>query len=396
MLLRPTREFQQVSPAQIVVANFPSQTFAVDLPQNQPIEWIDVIFNVTMSGTAITNARAGGLLNICKRLTVEFNDGVRGKRNVVNISGLALLEYNMKVYNSLDPNTLLCLSDAIAGGHAANQKYRICYRIPFAHPQITAEPLRSRFYLPAHLTSEQPRLTIVTGAAADMGTGGDTIAALSIEVVSKQRFISANQQAALQKEKGAGLRNGYFAQDLIETQYTLAASLTDSEQRFAIPQPGQYTGIMVRQVAYAATVLTVYSDLSASTTPGTETVWTLEQANQTYAKFRWYQLWLEQAMAGFRQTAILVTSPDFLPTLASNTKYAVPSSIYLDFLAEGEGGEADEFSSLLDCNIPSNQGIRMEFVGRCTTVAGGNSYVGVVGHRILDDLRPWQMGRLIG
>lgn len=407
----------------LTAANFNQQTIRVPLPRTWALEEIFVTVQVQCKA-AISTQLLYGLLNILRRVQLEINDGIQ-PRMAVNCTGPGLLQLVANEGISLDRSTLQVLGQLQAhtaaqtfGGFLANGgNYRITYRIPLVHPMITG-PLRARMLLPVHLHPQDPTLVLDFAGAAEMFSGvADPFTAAtgaSVEVWMVQREIPRAFAEVIKKDAPNGdPRLWFLRSDINETIYPVPVS-TNVEARFEIPKPGQYSSLLVHATKGTGAAANDLSDISASQTLGSETRWRLESGGNLFREFRWKQLQIlndysrNGSPAGVLNPRIPTAAASLLATGATTIVNAVdlfspapnnfggplsgqgvqnPSSIFLDFLSDGIG-DAEELGSLLDCNLPSVSGLKMELIGNVTLAAAGT--LQMVGRRFFDDLTRWQ------
>jgi hypothetical protein len=361
-------------------------TVRIALDRTWPIEEILLVFQIT-AGAGTLTFTTDGLLGLLKRVNLSINDG-KQPRSIVDCSGIGLLEYAQQVGLNLDHATLQLVSEhtKATASVVASTVYRLTYRIPMVHPQLT-EPLRTRALLDVNHHPQDPVLTLDFSTLAEMYSAGTAITGLVGEIVLIRRAITADQDNAI---VAAG---GFIPFDLIETPFTIGPS-TAGEQRWPIPSPGYYTGILMRLYKAAATV--VRDDISETTTAGSETRWRLESGGVVLRDWRLKHL---QTLNDYSRPAnsahptyspFVGGSPAVTGGLAATTGYRPPSSVYLDFLSDSLGDDANELGSLLDCNLPVNQGLKMEIIASVASIATYSGALKLLGHRFFGDLNRWR------
>lgn len=414
-MILPQRSFIiQDSRLSLTAASFAQQTIRVGVPRPWPIEEIWIGVQVTIAAAANTGSIAFGLMNLLRRVTLECTEPGGGPRTVVNLTGPGLLQHISNEGLSLDRATLAVLAATNQGFLKGTGVYRMWYRIPLVHPMVTGA-LRPRMMLPVHLHPQDPTLTMEFASAAEMFSAvADPFTAANVEVHLVQREIPKNYGMAIVKETEGRPWEWFIKSDLMETIFPLAASLTNSQQRFDVPQPGQYSGMTLYMEKGNAT-LTI-DDISANTTVGQETQWTLESGQSVIRAWRMKQLQalndssrVVQSPANFNlnvltavspklvtsgtavvnATAIEVLGPNFGGPAGTGVATQAPASVFHDFLSDGIN-DADELGSLLDCNLPQLSGLKMQLVGLVTTPANQPSNFKVVGRRFFGDLTRWQ------
>lgn len=408
------------------------QTQKWSIDRTYPIEEILVFVNFDVTTGLTTTAPTtmdmfDNILSIVQRINLTTNDG-RQPRTVVDLSGPAALEYASQVGLNLDEATmrLVAISGNPVGALAVPVgAYQMCYRIPCVNPMI-ADPMRTRMYLPVHTYPQDPTLTLTFNTLAQMlgGTPTGVIGTVRVDVVLVRRVPTQASEALLRSSAGSN-PNGYIDWDLIETQFTVPLG-TATEQRFPIPVPGNYVNMLFRQYKGGANYSrNVPVDVDVGDTIannlGNETRWRLESANQVLREWRWKHL---RTMNDFtRPTNVLgplLTAPTLptprnqgfvavasagSPTInltnqtanfptslqAAIANYRAGTSCLLDFLGDGlTNAGGNELGSLLDCNTPANNGLKMELIGTPASVATFPSVISVVGLRLFGDISRWQ------
>ena len=374
-------------------------TRKVNLPRVWGLEEILVFVSFTTDSTAPTAGTSPDKwLNLLKRVNLSINDGIQ-PRTVVDFTGPGLLEYAVSAGLNLDAATLAVCNAA----PLASTTYRICYRIPLVHPMV-GEPLRTRMLLPIHNHPQDPILTLEFATAAEVYAANAPTLVTS-EVVLVQREINPLHpyNAKVMNE------GGFIPFDLMETPFTIGTGVS-GEQRFSIPTPGAYANLLCRQYLGGSTVTRAVLD--ATTTIGSETKWRLETGGTVIREWRWKYLQainefskpltgLGQAYSsiftgasngGSATVTTVYQANNPRPgsyTLASGTAFMPAATAMLDFLTDGLDS-ATELGSLLDCNVPFNQGLKMELIGSVASVATNASTLYIGGHRYYGDLSRWK------
>jgi hypothetical protein len=231
------------------------------------------------------------------------------------------------------------------------------------------------------LYSAKPILNLTFEQSANIYSAG-SLATVSAEVVLIRREITVDLTTKILAD------GGFVDFDLIEKANAIAVGVS-GEQRFPIPLPGSYLGMLFRQYLGGATV--TRAELDQVTTFGAETAWRLESGGVAPHAWRWKHL---RAIGGFRADANNITqtsSPTIGGAVVAGTSFGPSASTYLDFLGDGVPSEGiAELGSVLDCNIPKNSGLVMEVVGNVAPVATNASTMFTMGHRLYGDLSKWQ------
>jgi len=379
-----------------------SQKWQID--RTWPIEEIILHVNFTVNSggltlqSTVTNPdNFDNILTLLQHVNLSTNDG-KQPRSVVDCNGIALLEYATLTGVNLDQATLL-LAAMSQGTSLAAGNYTITYRIPCVEPWI-GEPLRSRMYLPVHLYPQDPVLTLSFQQGSQMYSAGN-INYVGVEVELLRRQPTRQSEAFLQADgKRRGLTNpsGYIDFDLIETPFSIAPGI-GTEQRFPLPIPGEYANLMFRHYQGGAAVTRKEIDNGATGTSfGNEGRWRLETGSVVIREWRWKQL---RALTEYQRpmNAGIVTPSSGTATLTygvigggfpSGQGFRYANSVALNFLSDGLSGDnCTELGSLLDCNTPANNGLKMEIIGTPTSVATNASYLYVMGRRYFGNLDGW-------
>lgn len=419
MILQQKLSTVQDSRLTLTAASFPQQTIRVPIDRSWPLEEILVTVQVTARATTSIPASAfifHSLLNLCRRISLEVTDD-KGPRTVVNATGPGLLQLIANEGFNLDRSTLSVMQAIGSGFFAATGKYEVTYRIPFVHPMVTGK-LRPKMMLPIHLHPQDPVLVLDFAPATEIFSGiADPFTAANVEVVLVRRDWPRELAIAVNKETDGRPLDWFIKSDIMESVFALGASLSNTEQRFPLALPGQYSGLLIHQLKGGT--LGTMEDLSGSTTVGSETRWTLESGGTAFRSWRMKQLQkindfsrvvgpagvvnsniFVRATDGLQSstTAVVAAVNMFMPnanfggSLATGQAIQSPSSVFHDFISDGIN-DADELGSLLDCNIPALNGLKMEIVGNITTPAGSTqaSSIGIVGRRFYGDLRGYQL-----
>jgi len=354
------------------------QKFAID--RTWPIEEIHLVVSGTVSATAFTGLTTDGMLGVVKKVTLAANDGTQ-PRNVVDYSGIGLLEYCANAGLNLDAASLEVVKLQLAGTITASVSFRLTYRIPLVHPMIQ-EPLRTRMLLPAHNWDQDLNLSIQFASNTEIGSAG-SFSALSTEVVLVRRVMpeSLNQQILSS--------GGYIPFDLIEQPYSIGVGIS-GEQRINIPSPGSYLNLNLRSYKGGSTVTRDVID--AVTTLGSETKWTLTSGGVTEQEFRFKHIQTANEFSRPINAISNTSSPVIGGAVAANTAFRPASSIMLDFMGDGLN-DANELGSTLDLNLPQKSGLKMELVGSVSSASTNGHVLFVGGHRLYGDLTRWQSAR---
>jgi hypothetical protein len=390
-----------------------------------PIEEILITlnFDVTTAFTTVASTTPDTYDNLpalLARVNLSINDGIK-PRSVVDSSGMGLLEYVSQAGWNIDQATATAVAignNATGAGAVPVGVYQICYRIPCA-PQQVAEGLRSRLYLPVHRYPQDPVLTLQFNSIANIinnGTAGTgVIGTVRVDVMLVRRVPTVDSEKLLASTAGSN-PSGYIDWDLIETPYAVPLG-TNGEFRCALPVPGNYIDLLFRQYKggtnYSRTV-PIDNDVGDTIAHnlGLETKWTLETGKTIVREWTWKHLrilneftkpqtalWVSPltpfvagASAGSPTSALLAYPANFPTSPQSATaNFRAGTSTMLSFLTDGITGDSgNELGSLLDCNTPANNGLKMEVVGKPASVATCPSLLYIMGRRFFGDISLWQ------
>lgn len=346
---------------------------SVDLPNEYPIDAIDIVVDLTLGATAPSSLLRDGLLNVVKRVELLSHDPDRGGVRV-NTSGIRLLEMGLHTQMNLDPATLSTISKTI-GGYTNSDKHRIVYTVPLAPPQIQGK-LRPLFMLPCHRHRQGPRLTIDFAGAAEM-YGAGSLSTVSVMLYLHRRFVDRDIDAKIGR---------YIYSDLLEQKRTVAAG-TSGEQSFKILGPGKFTGLTFGMYKGGASI--TRGDISETTTPGSETKWKLDIGGNEHSSFTMKALAALNARSRPLNMPTVASSPNIGPALAANTNYQDVAHFHLDFLSDGDG-PVTELGGVLDMDRWNGQNLEVNLVGNVSNAATNGHEIYYLGHRIQDDISPWQ------
>jgi hypothetical protein len=414
-----------------------TQKYQID--RTWPIEEIilHIGFNVTTALTlfpltAQSSDQSDNILQLIQHINLSVNDG-KQPRSVVDCSGVGILEYVQQTGLNLDQATmtLVALSGVAAGYVVAGGSnivgpvplpvgfYQLTYRISMVHPWI-GEPIRSRMYLPVHTYPQDPVLSLTFQSLANICTAG-AIGAMFVDVQLIRRVATAASETLLRANPGTN-PNGYIDWDLIETPFGIGTGIT-SEQRFPLPIPGAYMDLLFRQYLGGTNVLrnpvdgsgTGCSTATGQTYSGfgNESRWRLETGLVVMREWRWKHLRAINDFSRPNNTTLVIGStvagPLAFLTVQSSSgnigsispfapnggsvlcNFRNPVSCMLNFLSDGLSGDTGvELGSLLDCNTPANNGLKMEVIGNPANVATNGSMIAIMGRRLFGDLSRWQ------
>ena len=388
----------------------------LELDQSNPISDIYIHLNLKFStapviASSFSNiARLDSILNAVRRVQLACDDGT-GSTNKVDISGLGLLEWNLRNGESLTRSThelakFMQLGAGTTIG-ANNDLLRLTYHIPMVHQKIT-ENLRTRCLLPAHILSSEPQLIIDFENISTMFPSTGTIATALCDVEIVRRRMPKSMTAAIQA------KGGFIDWDLLETPKVVAAA--QKQMEFKLPTGGSYTGVMLRNYLLASSVYT-RDPLDDTSTFGQESRWILDIGGQKWADFRMHNMFAENEIAQDEprygqpvyngsalylgaSTGTFATGVDIRTVLADpcaypflgtsgngaqTSRFQAAGNVYFDFIGGENDADVYELGSLLDTNAIKQAGTDAKFVGDVTT-----GQMNIVGHRLFGDLSAFQ------
>jgi len=315
-------------------------TVRIPIDRTYPIESMYLKLDFTVTGDAATN-NPDAIQAIVQSLVLSVNDGFR-QRNVVNISGPGLLEYNYNVIGNLDRLTLAGVDDIAA------QAYTLTFPIFCAHPQIS-DPIGSFLLLPVIKYPNDPVLEVRLATQAQMDVNATPTFAVSagvdMELIINRRIVNVTDFP-------------YVDWELTELEQLFPA--TGDNQRVEVPAPGSYTGQLYRG----------YTSASA-------------RGDITAAGGHWRIESLGVVLRRWKMDHLLVQNDN--SKVVTQTAARFRYSWFNDFLTDKSGIDAGELGSVLDANIPQNSGARIYLVGNVT---GGTAVkLKIVNHRVFGDLK---------
>lgn len=341
-MLFPLR--QDFSDTQSSLALGSSITF--DITREFHIDHMFLQVSVTPSA-AMATANPDSLQAIVKRVVLTVADGAR-TRNVIDMSGPALLEYYQNINGQLDYVTNTNIQTNPSSGAKV-----LYYPIPFALPNLD-DPVASMLLLPTPRFNANPQLRVDIASQADMDVNATptfAVSALSMRLIILRRAVLLKSWPTYDCE-------------LLETQQAYASS-----GRFAyeLQSPGSYTGILLR----------CYTSTTARGNVMT--------ANGNFA--------LELLGTQIRRFALLdnemlnyLSKTPSAPATGLTAVFA--GSYFMDFLSDKNGAQAGEMGSVLDANLPVTTGARLRLNQDIT--GGAGVQIKYVSHRIygvLDNLK---------
>ncbi len=354
-----------------------ASTLRWEITREFPIEAILLRLRVnlvSMTGTTptATVTPVDGIWALIKRIQITVADGAR-TRNVMDISGPELADYVRQVAGGLPSG------DYLGGNQFANPSglgYQAELPIYFAMPNLS-DPISSCTMLPAPRYNSNIILSITCAdsQASVYILGGGGTPALTEDFSITPHIIRRDVRDP---------NWVYLDWELASQTLTLAVNRTN--QMFELQIPGSYTGILLRGFNSLQTNLstTGRGDPSAKTAGGSSTVtvgeFSLRLLGNVIRRFNWGAAQSQNEMSmmqvGYNQAVSPLTVCRF---------GASAPSIYLDFINDKAGQEADHLGSVLDTNPLMATGARLQFYADCLATTGTQS-IGMVTHRIFGDL----------
>ena len=335
-MLFPKR--QDFTPTQSSLAL--GQTIRFELTREFHYEALYLVVNATVSG-AMATANADALQNLVQRVQVTVSDGAQN-RNVIDVSGSALLELASQWIGGLDRNTA-----SLIGNNTTGAKILI-YPIFFVHPQLS-DPVGSVLLLPAPRFNTNPVVSVLFSTQAQMDTNATptfAVSALSAYIIQIKRQVNRPKFPT-------------FNTELAELEQTY--STTGNSQLYELQIPGSYTGVLFR-------------DYQSATTRGTIQVAAGENRLQL----------LGTVLRRFR-VEDLQAENDYSLNLYPATWTNFAGSYYLDFLSDKTGEVSGDLGSVLDANILQASGARLQLLQDIT--GGAAVKRKYVSHRIFGNLK---------
>lgn len=225
MIFQKRKDFsQQFSPAPAL-----GGLTQIAISREFHIESLVLIVPVTFAGSAgsgTSTAIGNGLLDIVKRLTLTIQDGSQN-RNVFDVTGAGAIQDAATLANSLDSGTNAARN--MGNNVAADGTYLIRIPLCACNPSF-ADPLFSRFLLPAPRYQANPVLNVTLASTAQITSDATATLTLGAPVLEiNRRFV--NVQGFVP-----------FDFDVIETRNTFAGG---GQQIVEIPTPGSYSSLMI-------------------------------------------------------------------------------------------------------------------------------------------------------
>lgn len=316
-------------------------TLRFELTREFHIEAIFAVVTFTVT-TGFATANADALQNIINRAQVQISDGAR-TRNVVDVSGPALLELANQWQGGLDRNTASFVGTSATGAKT------LVYPIWFSHPQVS-DPVGSLMLLPAPRFNTNPVVSLTIATQAQMDTNvSPTFAAtagVNVQLVVVRRQVT---------------QPGWVTFDTELAEYSTSYPTTGNAQLYELQIPGSYTGIMLRDYTSAS------ARGSIQTTGGENR---LQLLGTVIRRFQVDHLQFEN---------------DYSIRLYPATWNNFTGSYYLDFLTDKVGECSGDLGSVLDANILQASGARIQLL---QDITGGAAVVRkYVAHRVFGDLK---------
>lgn len=321
------------------------QTITFPITREFHVEAITLVVTATPSAAQAT-ANADALQNIVQKIQLSVSDGAR-TRNVVDVSGAGLLEYNWNV-GSLDLDTRTNF-----GTNPSSGAKTLRYKIYCSHPQVE-DPVGSTMLLPFPRYNSNPTLSVTFSTQAQMDTNATptfAVSALTAYIIVHRRQVN---------------RANWPTVDWELTENAVGYATTGNSQLYELQIPGSYTGILLRDYAGLST-------RSSIETSGGENK--LQLLGTVLRRFK-----VADVLAENQESANL-----------SPSTWNNPSALaYLDFISDKTGETGADLGSVLDANILAASGARLQLL---QDITGGTNYQRkYVTHRIFGNLSALKFG----
>lgn len=322
-------------------------TVQFEITREFHIERITLVvkFDYTQAGTKV----ADGVWNLVNKLQLQISDGAR-TRNVVDISGPGLLEYDWNIMGGLDRDTAT-LNQANTSGTGKT----LYYPIYCAHPQLD-DPVGSTFLLPAPRYNSNPVLSVLFSTQAQM------------DINATLAFALANATCYLIVDRRQVNRANWPTLDWELAEVTTPYASTGASQLYELQIPGSYTAILMRD--YTAT--------------NSARAW-LGTTGSTVGENK-LQL-LGTVIRRFHMEDVLAEN-DASSRLYPATWTNPGNHAFLDFISDKTGESSPDLGSVLDANILAASGARLQLLQDINT-AGVRKYVT---HRVFGNLSSLKFG----
>jgi hypothetical protein len=327
--------------------SFFGQTIRVELSREFPIEAIYITgdFFDSHATVALTPRRSN--YELLSRVQLNIADGATN-RNVVDVSGVGLVEYARQIIGGLD-----YFYQKRATAFTVNQtdkEFSLCWPIFFAHPQIS-DPVSSALLLPATRYPSNPVLTINTNAKATVFSDAGTLKCRNLRVEVLRRDVDDPNWE-------------YWNTELMEQSFPIAVGQNSIE----LPIPGAYTGMLFQLLDNASNP--VRTDLTYKLTP-----------DFAYGENRLQFLSNVIRRWSFDQLAARNEFSQFLPETGTNKSRT--GLYYQDFLTDRVGESVEEIGSVLETNFLMATGARLQLILNAAYAGTLN----LVHHRIHGDIQ---------
>lgn len=202
------------------------------IPRDFALEGFIIVARPTVSGVAATIAPEGAY-SLFKRVKLTGNDGGQN-RDLVNASGLSVIQRHLNYNQNLDSDSLTTVSNAY--GSATQKTIRLHH---FFSPGEIEDPARSLFLANMPRFNNDPYLEITIGSQADIDTNGTptfAISAMEVRVILFKRYVtSANWM--------------FLKTDFIDAEAPFTQNAAN--QIYRLPIPGWHFGIGMRPYSSA-------------------------------------------------------------------------------------------------------------------------------------------------
>lgn len=321
------------------------QTITFPITREFHVEKITLVVSVTPTAAQAT-ANADGLNAIVNKMQLSVSDGAR-TRNVVDVSGPGLLEYNWNVAG-LDRDTRTNFQTNPAAGAKI-----LRYEIHCSHPQVE-DPVGSTMLLPFPRYNSNPVLSVTFATQAQMDTNVAptfAVGALTAKIIVHRRQVN---------------RANWPTVDWELTENSVGYATTGNSQLYELQIPGSYTGILLRDYQGLAT-------RGFLETTGGENK--LQLLGTVIRRFN---------------CADVLAENDVSAALSPATWTNPTACAYLDFVSDKSGETGADLGSVLDANILAASGARLQLL---QDITGGTNYMRkYVTHRVFGNLSALKFG----
>lgn len=273
------------------------------------------------------------LLALVQNIQLQISDG-GANRTQTNASGAALIRYGARVMDGLDIASLQCTAaylnalEAASAGSSAGD-YIVSIPLLFQHPQIS-DPVGSAFLLPLPRFNTSPTLQVTLNNLAAIGSGAGFNVTLGSGSTAPYVVLNFRDVVNIQ----------FPTLDTEFIEMNFPQNQTGANQLIELQVPGSYTNLDYW--------LTNASGVPTDITGGP---CLLQFLGQSLRQFNFQDLLLESQYA---MSNDLAYGNALVPYF--------PNYYHQDFLHDGFGMEVGELGSVLDVNLLSGSGTRLQLL----------------------------------